>query len=237
MLIIFLSCIGMLALGSSAFASTRVAIVGDSTVSNYSAERPNRGWGQILQTYALPGAEIKNLAASGTSSKTFRDLGRWDEALAFQPTFILIQFGHNDRSADPAKGGTRPDTEFKENLRQFIAEARKAGAEPILVTPPVPRSFDRKTGQLGDGRLAPYVEAIKAVAAEQGSVVLDLNTRSREWYAALGREGSDAFAPKPGDVNHYNEAGATMLAQFVLEEMAAKAPNLAGLFHQPKTEP
>lgn len=214
-------------------AETRIVLVGDSTVSNYGPDRPNRGWGQILATYAREGVEVKNLAASGTSSKTFRDSGRWKEALAFHPAYVLIQFGHNDRSVDPAKG-TQPETEYKENLRHFIAEAREAGAEPILVTPPVPRAFDGKTGQLGDGRLGPYVAAMRSVGEEQKVIVLDLNARSREWYGPLGRKGADAFAPKVGDVNHYNEEGARILAGFVLEELAGKNAAVAALL-QPKS--
>jgi len=35
-------------------------------------------------------------ARSGRSSKSFRDEGHWQKALDTKPTWVLIQFGHND---------------------------------------------------------------------------------------------------------------------------------------------
>lgn len=212
----------------------RIVLVGDSTVSNYSTERPHRGWGQMLSKRAGPGVVVINKAASGTSSKSFQTAGLWEEALAMKPNYVLIQFGHNDRSKNPDKAGTKPEGEYRENLKRFVRETREIGATPIFVTPPVPRAFDAKTGVLGDGQLTPYITVMKAVGAEDNVPVLDLYARSHAWYASLGKAGATEFAPKPGDVNHYNEAGAIVLADFVQEEMKLKCPEMSPYFTSPQ---
>lgn len=211
---------------------TIVAIVGDSTVANYNPDQVNRGWGQILSDWAVGGTKVVNLARSGSSSKSFRSRGLWAKALEAKPNVILIQFGHNDRSRDE-KVGTQPDGEFRDNLKRYVTEARSIGAKPIFVTPPVPRVFHAETGELGTGKLTPYVAAMKKVGAEEEVPVLDLFERSSDWYRAIGREKSFEFSPMVTDINHYNQAGAEQLARLILLEAKEKAPELNQLFVEP----
>src|SRR5262245_45409627 len=75
----------------------RLAIIGDSTVCDYPAEKPERGWGMFIEGYFQPGTvHVSNFAKSGRSTKTFIKEGMWDKTLKERPNFILIQFGHND---------------------------------------------------------------------------------------------------------------------------------------------
>ena len=84
----------------------RLVIVGDSTVCNYTSTVPTRGWGMYIQERFKKGTvTVINLAASGRSTKTFIQEGRWQKALAEKPNYVLIQFGHND-SHDPSKEGS-----------------------------------------------------------------------------------------------------------------------------------
>jgi lysophospholipase L1-like esterase len=108
----------------------------------------------------------------------------------FASTYVLIQFGHNDQ---PGKSGRSTDlaTEFPANLKRYVAETRARGATPILLTPLVRRQFV-------DGRLQndlePWAEAVRAVAAETKTPLVDLNRASAETVQALGPAMSARFA-------------------------------------------
>lgn len=227
-----LSCALLLACASLAFSQTVVVLVGDSTVADYKEESTFRGWGQILAEWAAEGVAVKNHAASGASSKSFLASGRWEKALDEKPAVVFIQFGHNDRAADAARG-TQPEGEYRKNLIRYIDEARGQGATPILVTPPLPRAFSLKTGELGTARLAPYAAAMREVGAAKSVPVLSLYEKSTAWFAAVGKEDAAKSAPKQGDINHYNREGAEILAGFVLEELREKSPSTAALFRDP----
>ena len=66
--------------------------------------------------------------------------GLWKKAIAAKPDYVFIQFGHNDC---PGKGdrSTDPKTDFRDNLRRYIRDARLAGAKPVLITPMTRRVF------------------------------------------------------------------------------------------------
>ncbi len=85
----------------SAFAADiekpRVVLAGDSTVTD------KAGWGAAFAKLLSADAECINFAAAGRSSKSFRDSGQWKKVIDAKPTFVLIQFGHNDM---PGKGPT-----------------------------------------------------------------------------------------------------------------------------------
>jgi lysophospholipase L1-like esterase len=207
----------------------KIVLVGDSTVA------PRSGWGDAFIALLKPGVEGINRALGGRSSKSFRTEGAWDKALALKPTHILIQFGHNDQ---PGKGPARetdPKTTYPENLARFIDEARAIGAEPILVTSMVRRTFSSDNQHLND-TLAPYAEAALKVGQEKNVKVVDLRARSKEQVEKLGPEGSkvlDADAkegPKGGggDRTHLSKKGAEMTAPLVAEELKRVGSDLAG---------
>lgn len=223
-------CLGLLAL-SPVEASTTVVLVGDSTVETYAPALTLRGWGQILQAWAKPGVEVRNHAMSGTSSKSFRDLGLWAKALQEKPTYVFIQFGHND-IGPAADRHTDPDTTYRQNLQLYIDETRAAGATPILVTPPVRRVY--KDGKLVHERLRPYVEEMKAVGAERHVPVIPLYDDSFAYYATLSQEEAQKkVAPADGDPVHFNEVGASLLAADLLAQLSHAEPRAAALFSPP----
>ncbi|MFL6863145.1 MAG: GDSL-type esterase/lipase family protein, partial [Allosphingosinicella sp.] len=133
-------------------------------------------------------AACVNLARGGRSSGSYRAEGSWDLALAemrtpgYSEIWVLIQFGHNDQPGKPGRS-TDLKTEFPANLRRYVAEAKAAGARPVLLTPLTRRQFVRGTLK---NDLLPWAEAVRRVAAETGVPLVDLNARSAQAVQALG---------------------------------------------------
>ena len=217
----------------------RLVIVGDSTVCEYPANRPDRGWGQfVAEAFEDGTVEVTNLAKSGRSTKTFIAEGRWKKALALNPHYVLIQFGHNDSHAADRPESTDSQTDYQENLRRYIDEARLIGADPILVTPMVRRTFDAEgkiseTQEDRNKRLGAYAQAMRNVAKQKKVPLIDLYAASKELAEQIGPEASAKMSPKPGDRTHFNEAGARAMAGLVLEPLHEAAPGLQPLWKQP----
>lgn len=231
----------------SAVAETphlKIAIIGDSTVCDYAAERLQRGWGQLLPGFYQPDVSFLNAAVGGRSAKSFEP-DRWQKVLTFKPDFILIQFGHNDSHAKGRPESTDAATDFKEYLRHFIGDARSIGAEPILITPPHRRQFD------SDGHvtqeLRPYAQAMKEVGQEKNVPVIDLYARSGELFQSLGEEKSTPYTMNQSgnnpeatgvkitsDRTHFTEIGAKALAGIIAKDLAEVNPKLrSSLREQP----
>lgn len=201
-----------------------IVLVGDSTVTD------TAGWGKAFAELLQPGVRCTNTASGGQSTKSFLDGGRWAKALALRPTHMLIQFGHNDMPGKGPNRETDPKTTYRANLIRFVDEARAAGAQPILVTSIPRRNF--KDGKLV-GELAPYVEAMRAVAAEKKVPLADLYARSVEAIEKLGPEASEELGPmKDGkrDHTHLAKPGMELTARLLVEELRKVAPDLARCF-------
>lgn len=208
--------------GAEETPSIHIVLVGDSTVTD------TAGWGKALAERLQPGVRCTNTASGGQSTKSFLDGGRWAKALALRPTHMLIQFGHNDMPGKGPNRETDPKTTYRANLIRFVDEARAAGAQPILVTSIPRRTFK---GAKLVGELAPYVEAMRAVAAEKKVPLADLYTRSVEVIEKLGPEASEELGPigKGGkrDHTHLAKPGMELTAHLLVEELRKVAPELA----------
>ena len=132
--------------------TVRVVLVGDSTVTEDS------GWGLGFRGLTTNRVVVINAAANGRSSKSFRDEGRWEPALAERGDYYLIQFGHNDEPGKGPERETDPSTTFAANLRRYVADVRAAGATPILVTSLVRRIFDKADDRIVSSQVR-YVAA------------------------------------------------------------------------------
>jgi lysophospholipase L1-like esterase len=213
-----------------------MVIIGDSTVCEYPADQPHRGWGQFIQE-RFNNVTVINLAAPGRSSKTFISEGRWKKAIEQKPGYVLIQFGHNDSHAATKPEATDAGTTYKQYLRQYIDDSRAIGATPILITPMVRRTFDANGKLLdgtptGGGQLLPFVEAMKQVGIEKKVAVVDLHRSSQALVEKLGPTASADMANKKGDTTHFNEKGARAMADLVIEELRTADPNLATYLKQ-----
>lgn len=209
----------------------RIVIIGDSTVCEYPASRPDRGWGHYIQNYFKDGtATVINLAAGGRSTKTFVEEGRWTKALAEKPDYVWIQFGHNDSHAPDRPEATNAKTDYQDFLCRYIDETRAIGAVPILITPMVRRYFDPR-GKITDPsprdrHLSAYAEAVIKVGKEKSVSVINLHASSLALAEKLGPKASDEFANKPGYRTHFNEKGARAMAELVMKGMPGAAPKL-----------
>jgi lysophospholipase L1-like esterase len=207
-------------------------LVGDSTMADKRTppSYPERGWGQLLRTLMKEPQRLVNHAANGRSTKRFVDEGRWAHVLSQLAAgdFVLVQFGHNDQKFDDPQRYAPAATDFKDNLRRFVREARERQATPLLATPVTRRSFDAR-GRLVD-TLGDYPEATRDVAREQGVALLDLHERTRAWVQSLGPEASKRMFMwiAPGhphlptgreDNTHFVEAGAIAVARLAAELM------------------
>jgi lysophospholipase L1-like esterase len=215
-----------------ASAPIRIVIIGDSTVCNYPATVPERGWGQFIEErFNIGTVKVINLAASGRSTKSFMKEGRWKKALDEKPNYVLIQFGHNDTHGPDKTEATDAATDYKVNLRRYVDESRAIGATPILVTPMVRRLFDAN-GKL-KGELQRYADAMKEVGTERKVAVIDLHASSQALVEKLGPDASAEFANKKGDRTHFNEKGARAMADLVVKELPTAEPKLNSLLKAP----
>jgi len=130
--------------------------------------------------------------------------------------WVMIQFGHNDQKIQWPQTYAEAATTYRSWLRTYLAEIRRRGATPILVTSPERRNFD-EAGKIVPS-LGEYPDAVRAVAREERIALIDLNSRSVRFYETLGPEAAQrAFADEGRDKTHHNEFGAEALASFVVE--------------------
>jgi pectinesterase len=204
----------------------RVVLVGDSTVTS------EKGWGTGFCELAHATIECIDEAASGRSSKSYIDEGRWRDALALKGNYYLVQFGHNDEPGKGPERETDPETTYWQNMARYVDEARAIGATPILVTSLTRRRFDA-TGHLVPN-LMPYVDAVKALAAEKHVALIDLHARSVEAAERMGDAAWGALSPRDdkGDVDrtHLNAEGGALIGSIVARELGRAVPSLAPHF-------
>jgi lysophospholipase L1-like esterase len=172
---------------------------------------------------------VANHAESGETLKSFVTEQRLDKLLSeLQPgDWVMIQFAHNDQKVQWPQTYVEAASTYRSWLRTYIAEIRRRGATPILVTSPDRRNFDAKgkiTSTLGD-----YPQAMRDVAREEKAALIDLNPMSRSLYEALGPElAPRAFADEGRDKTHFNDYGAYQLARCVVEGVRGADPALVG---------
>jgi lysophospholipase L1-like esterase len=196
-----------------------VFLLGDSTVTDQSAE-PAASWGQMLPAFFAPDIAIANHAESGETMKSFMTELRFAKVLelAKPGDWALIQFGHNDQKANWPQTYAAAETTYRDYLRTWIAEFRRRGVTPVLVSSPERRFW---TGTRIRPTLSDYAAAVKAVGAELDVPVIDLNAMSMAFYQALGPDRSPiAFNDNGKDATHHDNYGAWVLARCVAKGMA-----------------
>lgn len=204
-----------------------VFLAGDSTVTDQPGE-PAASWGQMLPRFFDGAIAVANHAESGETMKSFLTALRLDKLLGQMKRgdYLFIQFGHNDSKTQWPQTYVEPFTTYKAYLKVFIAEARRHGATPVLVTSPHRRVFD------GQGRIknthGDYPAAVREVAREENVALIDLHAMSAQFYEALGPQVAPrAFSDGGRDATHHNNYGAYELARCVVEGIRAGVPELA----------
>ena len=169
----FLLILCVLSFESICGRTLRVYLVGDSTCAakELAGQNPERGWGQLFQPLFDGSVRVENHATNGRSTKSFRDEGRWAAVYdKLQPgDYVFIQFGHNDQKQNDSTRYAAPER-YAGNLRRYVRETREKGAIPVLLTPIVRRRF--ADGLLDDTH-GPYADAVRRVAAAEGTQLID----------------------------------------------------------------
>ena len=216
----------------------KVYLVGDSTMCSYEPSRaPLTGWGMPFVHFFDSSVVIDNRARGGRSTRTFISENRWQPiADSLQAgDYVLIQFGHNDEAKEEIyRDRYTPVPAYKKNLAQFINDARRKGALPVLITPVSRMRF--KDGIAQETHIE-YSRAVHEVAQQHGVPLVDLDKRSRLLMQGLGVEGAKllfmqlergehpAYPDGQKDNTHFNEFGARKIASLVLAGLReAKVP-------------
>src|ERR1700730_4798887 len=251
-LIGLLTAVSAVAQASSQFGlqPVRIILVGDSTMAVKS------GWGPGFCADVVEQVDCVNMAKGGRSSGSYRAEGSWAKVMDelkrnsdYASTYVLIQFGHNDQPGKPGRS-TDLATEFPANLRLYIDEVKATGAKPVLITPLTRRSF--KNGTLTN-TLEAWADATRAVAAEKGVSLLELNAESVRAVQSMGPAEANtlAMAPPPAaiaeaatngdspaipktpagsapafDYTHLGAKGSAYFARMVAGELVQAVPDL-----------
>ncbi len=225
---------------------TIIFLAGDSTMSIKGTKAfPETGWGMPFVYFWDSSINVVNTAKNGRSTKSFILEGIWQSIInqAAEGDYVMIQFGHNDEVKEKTDRYTTPD-EYKNNLTKFIKETKEKKAIPILLTPVSRRKFDEKGVALQTHEI--YSGLVREVAAKNEVILIDMDKKSIQLFQKFGVENSNLLflKLKPGehpnypdgkdDNTHFNELGARLVAQLMLEEVKNKIPSLAQHLIKPK---
>lgn len=222
------------AIASAASSAATIHIAGDSTAATYAADRyPQAGWGQFLGCALDAGTSVRNHAVGGRSTRTFigeKRLERIAGEIKAGDT-LLIQFGHNDANTVKIERYADPMGAYRSNLARMIAVARSAGAQPVLITPVTRRNWQNGRVQAD---FTPWSNAMRALAAELGVPLIDLERDSGAWVQQAGElasrayflhyakeDGIAAFPNGIDDDTHFSEIGARGIAEIVARDLKA----------------
>ncbi len=222
----------------------KIFIAGDSTASIKDVKAfPETGWGMPFVYFWDSTVTVVNKAKNGRSTSSFRKEGLWQQIIdeSSEGDYVFIQFGHNDEV--PTKKTYTTEAEFKNNLKQYVAEARQKKLIPVLFTPMARRKFDSTGTVVGSHDV--YAQITRNAAAEENVVLLDMDKLTQQLYQRFGVEQSKLLflQLKPGehpnypegkeDNTHFSELGARLAAQLVLNEIRGQLPGLAERIFKP----
>jgi lysophospholipase L1-like esterase len=232
--------IALLAFTISTPSKIKVYLIGDSTVCDQDIKRyPVTGWGTPFANYFDASIKVDNRAQGGRSTKTFLEENRWQPIVdSLKPgDQVFIQFGHNDEAKEPQYAARyTPVPDYKKNLIKFINETRSKNAFPILITPVSRRVFKKDIAQQTH---LEYTAAVFEIGKKYKVPVIDLDGKSRTLYQQMGSENSKLLfmdldsAEHPiypagrHDNTHFNDYGARIIAQLVLNDIRAQNLPLA----------
>ncbi|MFD2162154.1 rhamnogalacturonan acetylesterase [Paradesertivirga mongoliensis] len=217
-------------------------LIGDSTVRHGSkgmGDGGRWGWGDLIAAYFdTTKISVKNEALGGTSSRTFMHRGRWAAVLPQikKGDYVIMQFGHNDRSplddAARARGTIQgngneskeiynPITKQKEvvytygwYLRKFISDIQAKGATAIVASS-IPQN-NWSNGKV-ERNFTNYSQWAHDAAVQGGAYFIDLHKIASDHYDREGEQKVRATYFNATDGTHTIEAGARLNAQSVVE--------------------
>jgi lysophospholipase L1-like esterase len=187
-----------------------IFIMGDSTVTDQPRD-PGASWGQMFPAFFKDTVAVANHATSGETMKSSITGLRLDKVLSQMKRgdYLLIQYGHNDEKNSWPQTYVEPETTFKAYINVFIAEARRKGATPVIISPMERRTATTPSANSHGG----FPQAYTEVAVEQKVAFVDLWAKSKIMYAAMGDDVTAAF----NDATHHKTYGAYEIAKIVAQ--------------------
>ena len=237
--------------------ASELYMAGDSIMTDYRPQEwPQYGWGQALRSFMKDPAALHNFARSGWSARRFRESGRWEKCIASKlksGDWVIVSFGHNDmnkRRNKPPKNDYSTIDEYKAFLKGFAADVKAKGANIAFATSIAhSKGFTEKdcvmTVDGGATGLGAYVAAMREVAAELKTPLLDLNRYAEENLPKLGlakakalymfiKPGEYANYPKgKNDAAHVCDRGAFFYAKGAVEMAREQGLSLVELLKEP----
>ena len=216
----------------------KIWLIGDSTMSIKEVKAyPETGWGMPFVFFWDSTVVVDNRAQNGRSTSTFLSENRWAPvADSLQPgDYVFIQFGHNDEISTKASYTT--EAAFRQNLERYLADSKKKGALPILLTPVARRKFDSNVQV--EGTQDVYSNIVRVTAVANQVPLIDLDKLSQQLLQAWGVEKSKCLFNflTPGehpnypagkeDNTHFSELGARLMAELVLADIKKQQLALA----------
>ena len=208
-----------------------IYLCGNSTVVDQNYE-PWASWGQMITRWFGPEVAISNHAESGLTARTFIASNRLDKILTTlkKGDYVFVEFGHNDEKEK--KPGDGAWYHYQYQLKIFIDQVRKKGADIVFCTPTQRRAFndDKKTLMNTHGD---FPAAMKMVAEKENVPLIDLNSLTKTFFETLGYEDSkralvhypkEMYGRELADNTHFNPYGAYEVAKCVV--MGMKQLNL-----------
>lgn len=179
------------------YTAPRLFAAGDSTDQTYKAYRyPQAGIAQEYDHYF--DVDVYNYSSSGKNTTTFRQELLWDKIISEAKTgdYVIIAFGHNDQSATTA-------ADYEANIKQYVAEARAKGINPILRNPIARRkegingtayaalNGDNAANQYNNPDLAGKMDALEKVATELNVPFIDMIDISSTYLQEINGDEGD----------------------------------------------
>ena len=208
-----------------------IYLCGNSTVVDQNYE-PWASWGQMITRWFGPEVAISNHAESGLTARTFIASNRLDKILTTlkKGDYVFVEFGHNDEKEK--KPGDGAWYHYQYQLKIFVDQVRKKGADIVFCTPTQRRAFndDKKTLMNTHGD---FPAAMKMVAEKENVPLIDLNSLTKTFFETLGYEDSkralvhypkEMYGRELADNTHFNTYGAYEEAKCVV--MGMKQLNL-----------
>ena len=208
-----------------------IYLCGNSTVVDQNYE-PWASWGQMITRWFGPEVAISNHAESGLTARTFIASNRLDKILTTlkKGDYVFVEFGHNDEKEK--KPGDGAWYHYQYQLKIFVDQVRKKGADIVFCTPTQRRAFndDKMTLMNTHGD---FPAAMKMVAEKENVPLIDLNSLTKTFFETLGYEDSkralvhypkEMYGRELADNTHFNTYGAYEVAKCVV--MGMKQLNL-----------
>ena len=212
-----------------------VVVFGDSTTASRVVDgKTIPVYADVLAAEGKPwGVQFFNAGVPGNTTADAR--ARFErDVLSRKPDLVIVQFAINDAAVDvwrsPAASEPRVALKaYAENLRHFVAESRRDGANVILMTPnpirwtPKLRELYGKPPYQADDAdgfnvvLKDYAQAVRDVAKETGVGLVDVFAAFQKFGAETNHSTDELLL----DGMHPNAQGHRLVAELLREKIAA----------------